>query len=106
MNAFIASLQFITAIPLGKPRPFDPKAIVTHFPLAGLAIGLVLALFDLMASALWPPLVASALDVILLAAITGALHLDGLADTADGLEETRRQRGTLRRRTSRRHCAP
>ena len=38
-----------------------------------------------MAAALWPPLVASALDVILLAAITGALHLDGLADAADGL---------------------
>ena len=43
MNAFIASLQFITAIPLGKPRPFDPRGIVSHFPLAGLAIGLVLA---------------------------------------------------------------
>jgi adenosylcobinamide-GDP ribazoletransferase len=85
MNAFIASLQFLTAIPLGKPQPFDPKGIVTHFPLAGLAIGLVLALFDLMVAALWPSLVTSALDVIFLAAITGALHLDGLADAADGL---------------------
>ena len=85
MNAFIASLQFITAIPLGKPRPFHPKGIVTHFPLAGLAIGLVLALFDLAASVLWPLPVVSVLDVVLLAAITGALHLDGLADMADGL---------------------
>ena len=85
MNAFIASLQFITAIPLGKPRAFDPKGIIIHFPLAGLAIGLVLALFDMIALALWPPVVASVLDVVLLAAITGALHLDGLADSADGL---------------------
>ena len=85
MNAFIASLQFISAIPLGQPRPFDPQGIIIHFPLAGLAIGLVLALFDLFASALWPPLVASVLDVVLLAVITGAFHLDGLADTADGL---------------------
>jgi adenosylcobinamide-GDP ribazoletransferase len=85
MNAFIASLQFMTAIPLGKPRPFDPKGIIIHFPLAGLAIGLTLALFDLIASAIWPPLVASALEVVLLAAITGAFHLDGLADMADGL---------------------
>jgi adenosylcobinamide-GDP ribazoletransferase len=85
MNAFIASLQFITAIPLGKPRPFDPKGIIVCFPLAGLAIGLALALFDLIISALWPLLVVSALDVVLLAAISGALHLDGLADTADGL---------------------
>ena len=85
MNAFIASLQFITAIPLGQPRPFDPKGIIVHFPLAGLAIGLILALFDLLASAIWPPFVAGVLDVVLLAAVTGAFHLDGLADTADGL---------------------
>ena len=85
MNAFIASLQFITAIPLGPPRPFDPRRIIVHFPLAGLAIGLILALFDLFASAIWPPFVAGVLDVVLLAAVTGAFHLDGLADTADGL---------------------
>jgi adenosylcobinamide-GDP ribazoletransferase len=85
MNAFIASLQFISAIPLGKPRPFDPKGIVINFPLAGLTIGLILALFDLFVSAIWPPFVAGALDVAMLAAITGAFHLDGLADTADGL---------------------
>ena len=85
MNAFIASLQFITAIPLGHPRPFDPKGIIVHFPLVGLAIGLILALFDLFASTVWPPVVAGVLDVGLLAAVTGAFHLDGLADTADGL---------------------
>ncbi len=85
MNAFIASLQFISAIPLGRPRPFDPKGIIVHFPLAGLAIGLILALFDLFTSAVWPPLVVGVLDVVLLAAVTGSFHLDGLADTADGL---------------------
>ena len=85
MNAFLASLQFISAIPLGKPRPFDPKGIIDYFPLAGLAIGLVVALFDLIAASIWPPLVASVLDVVLLASITGAFHLDGLADAADGL---------------------
>jgi adenosylcobinamide-GDP ribazoletransferase len=85
MNAFIASLQFISAIPLGRPRPFDAKGIIVNFPLAGLAIGLILALFDLIASAVWTPVVAGILDVVLLAAVTGAFHLDGLADTADGL---------------------
>jgi adenosylcobinamide-GDP ribazoletransferase len=85
MNALIASLQFISAIPLGRPRPFDPKGIIVHFPLAGLTIGLIIALFDLFASAVWPPVVAGVLDVALLAAVTGAFHLDGLADTADGL---------------------
>ncbi len=95
MKALIASLQFLTAIPLGKPRAFDPRGIVVNFPLAGLAIGLLLALFDLAASALWPTAVAAALDVILLAVISGALHLDGLADTADGLYGRRERAAVL-----------
>jgi adenosylcobinamide-GDP ribazoletransferase len=33
----------------------------------------------------WAPPVAALLDVILLAVLTGAFHLDGLGDTADGL---------------------
>lgn len=85
MNRLIASLQFISALPLGKPRPFDPKGIIVNFPLAGLVIGGIVALFDLMATTLWPTMVASVLDVVLLAALTGAFHLDGLADMADGL---------------------
>jgi adenosylcobinamide-GDP ribazoletransferase len=95
MNAFIASLQFITAIPFGRPRPFDARGIIIHFPLAGLAIGLILALFDLIASALWSPVVAGAMDVALLAVVTGAFHLDGLADTADGLYGHRERENAL-----------
>ncbi len=85
MKGLIASLQFISALPLGKPRPFDARTIAVNFPLAGLVIGLVVALFDGLAGALWPPIVTAALDVALLAAVTSAFHLDGLADTADGL---------------------
>ncbi len=85
MNSLIASLQFISGLPLGKPRPFDPKGIIINFPLAGLFIGLILALFDRLAITLWPPAVASVMDVVLLATITGGFHLDGLADMADGL---------------------
>jgi adenosylcobinamide-GDP ribazoletransferase len=85
MKRLIASLQFITALPLGRQRPFDARGIIVHFPLAGLMIGLIIALFDCLAAALWPPVVTAALDVALLAAVTGAFHLDGLADTADGL---------------------
>lgn len=95
MNAFIASLQFISVIPLGRPRPFNPRGIVTHFPLAGLTIGLALALFDWIFLACWPGTVASALDVVFLAAISGALHLDGVADTADGLYGSRNPQQAL-----------
>ncbi|MGD8700880.1 MAG: adenosylcobinamide-GDP ribazoletransferase [Desulfosarcina sp.] len=95
MKVLIASLQFITAIPLGKQQPFDAKGIMVHFPLAGLAIGLVLASFDHLAGLLWPQMVVAVLDVVLLAAISGGLHLDGLADTADGLCSHRERKQAL-----------
>lgn len=85
MKAFLATLRFLTILPLGRPGPFDPKGMVAHFPLAGLTVGLMLAVADSLLALIWPPMVAAALEAALLAAISGALHLDGLADTADGL---------------------
>ncbi|MFI9551304.1 adenosylcobinamide-GDP ribazoletransferase [Nonomuraea endophytica] len=55
-------------------------------PLAGLALGVVAAvplLLPLVSPG--PPLLASALSLGLLAVLTRGLHLDGLADLADGL---------------------
>jgi adenosylcobinamide-GDP ribazoletransferase len=48
-------------------------------------VGLGTALFDRIASHLWNEPVVALLDVALLALLTGAFHLDGLGDTADGL---------------------
>lgn len=59
--------------------------MIAAFPLAGLVIGLILATADAIFCALWPAAVVGVLDVAFLALITGALHLDGLADMADGL---------------------
>jgi len=59
------------------------------FPLVGLLIGLIVALFDRAASNVWPPGIVGALDCICLALLTRGLHLDGLADTADGILSSR-----------------
>jgi adenosylcobinamide-GDP ribazoletransferase len=59
--------------------------MIPYFPIVGLFLGLLTALFDQVASALWTRPVASLLDVLLLAVLTGAFHLDGLGDSADGL---------------------
>lgn len=85
MKSFIAAIQFITILPVGKPGAFEPKQMAQFFPLVGIIIGLMVSAFDMAVSQLWPKPVASLLDVIFLAIITGAFHLDGLADTADGL---------------------
>jgi adenosylcobinamide-GDP ribazoletransferase len=85
MNALRCALQFLTVLPAGKPARFDPAGMVPLFPIVGLIIGGLLALTDWAALGLWPPAAAAMVDVGLLAGVTGALHLDGLSDTADGL---------------------
>jgi len=55
------------------------------FPLVGLVVGGLVGGGWWAAGELWPPLVAAVLVVGLDLALTGLLHVDGLADTADGL---------------------
>ncbi len=85
MKAFIAAIQFITILPCGKPAPFAPEKMVPFFPIVGLLLGIVVAVFDQALLQLWGPTMAAVLDVVLLIIMTGAFHLDGLGDAADGL---------------------
>ncbi|NNL77172.1 MAG: adenosylcobinamide-GDP ribazoletransferase [Desulfobacterales bacterium] len=85
MKNLISALQFITILPLGKVESYDPLKMVPYFPLAGFLLGLLVALFDSVVIRFWTPPVAALLDVAFLAVLTGAFHLDGLGDTADGL---------------------
>ena len=85
MRHFISAIQFITILPVGRADTFEPAKMIPYFPIVGLFLGLLTALFDQLATALWSRPVASLLDIIFLAVITGAFHLDGLGDSADGL---------------------
>ena len=85
MKDLISALQFITILPLGRPGKFDPAAMLAYFPVVGLVLGTILFSLDFIFSLLWSRPVASLLDVCFLVVVTGAFHLDGLGDTADGL---------------------
>lgn len=85
MKALISALQFLTILPIRRSVPFDPARMVMWFPVVGLIVGGLMALLDLLAAHRLPLPLVALLDVILLAVITGGLHLDGLADSADGL---------------------
>ena len=85
LDDLAGALQFLTILPLGPAERFDPRRAMRFFPVAGIVIGAIVSVFDALAALVLPLPVAAALDVALLALITGALHLDGLADTADGL---------------------
>ena len=80
MRNLISAIQFITILPVGRARSFDPPKMIPYFPIVGLALGSLTALFDLAAVNLWSKSVASLLDVVFLALLTGAFHIDGLGD--------------------------
>jgi adenosylcobinamide-GDP ribazoletransferase len=76
------ALSFLTPF-AGARRP-TPRAL-WWFPLVGAAIGGVLGVLWWAAAKIWPLSVAALVVVAADLALTGLLHLDGLADSADGL---------------------
>ena len=86
--SFLAALQFLTSIPLPWRREVSPEALgrsTAYFPVVGLIIGLILAVLNWLLGYILPPPVVNALLIVALVIITGALHLDGLADTCDSI---------------------
>ncbi len=96
MRHFISAIQFITIIPMGRTDSFEPIKMIPYFPIVGLFLGLLTAVFDQLTTAVWSEPVASLLDVLFLAVLTGAFHLDGLGDSADGLLGQRPREKALR----------
>lgn len=88
MASFLLALQFLTIIP-AKIRNINEKKISTsmiYFPLIGLLLGLILVGVNCLLSFLnFEPFFINIILVVLLIAITGGIHLDGLADTTDAL---------------------
>ncbi len=81
------ALSFLTILPIRAPdsRPEDLGRAAAWFPAVGLVLGALLVAARWALGWLFPPLLAAALVVALWAALTGGLHLDGLADCGDGL---------------------
>ena len=89
MKPFFTELRsavlFITILPAGKNVAYSPMGMIKFFPIVGLILGALLAGFDLAISRFWTPPVVALLDVFFMVVLTGAFHLDGLGDTADGV---------------------
>jgi adenosylcobinamide-GDP ribazoletransferase len=89
MTSFSLAWQFLTILPWRKSdQEITPQLLgrsMAFYPAVGLLLGLVLwaAYFGL--SLIFPRTLCAGLILLLLVILTGALHLDGLADTLDGL---------------------
>jgi adenosylcobinamide-GDP ribazoletransferase len=88
LAALAAAAIFLTRLPLTVPGPVDASLFgraMGWFPAIGAARGRAAGLaFGLLGGLGLPPLLAATLTVTLLVVVTGGLHEDGLADTADG----------------------
>ena len=88
MSSLLAAVRLLTVIPVAGSRGSDSESIArspVFFPVVGLAIGGALGGLDYGLTRFLPDGVSAALVIASAIALTGALHLDGLADAADGL---------------------
>ncbi|MGH8907979.1 MAG: adenosylcobinamide-GDP ribazoletransferase [Egibacteraceae bacterium] len=89
------AICFLTVLPLRRPAGPPAPSCVRWFPAAGLVVGAAWALTYWAVSLLLGPLAAAASVLCVDAAITGALHLDAVADVADGVASRRPPRAAV-----------
>jgi len=86
-DAFLHALRFMTILPVRRSDTLDADWLTRaskYFSLVGIAVGVAAALVFAIASRYWGGFVPAVFAVAASAMLTGALHEDGLADTADG----------------------
>ncbi len=87
MRSLLAAIAFLTRLPVGRFAAFSSEDVARSagwFPLVGALLGAIYALAAFLLKGHLPLAVVAVVLVILEALATGALHFDGLADTADG----------------------
>lgn len=98
MKRLILMMQFLTKLPLAfeiKADKEDFSKGIIYFPFIGLLIGLMLYGLHLVFSVFFSSFVTAILLVTFEVFITGGLHLDGLADSFDGLYSYRDKKRML-----------
>lgn len=98
MKSFILAVQFLTRIPINvqvetKENSFAES--VLWFPLAGLLIGAFNGLIYWLSSMVLDGIFPVVCTVLANVCITGGLHVDGLADTCDGIFSARKRERML-----------
>ena len=84
----LAAFGLLTIAPLPGAAAADAGSLgraVAFFPFVGLTLGVLVAAVDALLRAAIPVPAVTVIDLVVLAIATGGLHLDGLADAADGL---------------------
>jgi adenosylcobinamide-GDP ribazoletransferase len=92
VRAAAAALTFLTRVPLGRAIALDAIDVARgafFFPIVGLAVGACVGGTALLFDHALPPLASAGLAVAVGVLVTGAMHVDALADVADALGTSR-----------------
>jgi len=86
MKRLIVAFGFLTRLPMPRVevRSEDFATAIRFYPIVGIVIGLIVAATGWLGT-LVDPWTGACAALVMWIAVTGALHLDGLADLADGL---------------------
>ncbi len=90
MSGFLLMLSFFTRLPFGKYVEYTEKRYIkglVTFPLTGIVIGAFLTLPYLMVD--MDDALRGLFVILIYLFLTGGIHLDGLADSCDGLFSNR-----------------
>lgn len=87
LRRFAIAVAFLTRLPVRVDAgdAEDVGRSVAFFPLVGVLLGVALAALAWLSQGRLPASLVAVLGAALLAALTGGLHLDGVADTFDAL---------------------
>ncbi|MBU0483543.1 MAG: adenosylcobinamide-GDP ribazoletransferase, partial [Proteobacteria bacterium] len=92
MKGLFAALRFLTITPVPGRYGTEENALagsVVWFPVVGLLIGGLAAGSLYLLTPFLPPLLLAVITVLLLLVASGGLHMDGVADCADGFFSSR-----------------
>jgi adenosylcobinamide-GDP ribazoletransferase len=96
---FLTAARFLTIIPVSWRAEDDPRQFnkcLLFFPVIGMLIGAMGYWGAHVALLFFPQQVVAVFSLVYLAFISGCLHLDGLADSADGMLSARPREDCLR----------
>ncbi len=85
-SALRLAIQFLTAIPVAGEAELDKTTMglsLLYYPVVGVLVGTLLVGLALVGQWMFSPLLAAVVVVTAWVLVTGALHIDGLADCAD-----------------------
>src|SRR3989344_495359 len=88
MKGFLLAIQLLTIIPIKTRGAVEDRELgrsTAFFPLVGAVQGIILVGANLLFSRFLPTDIVSALILVVLILTNGGFHLDGFADTIDGL---------------------